>query len=55
MIHDNADLVAAGSLVLAKSWLAQRREKLVSWLKDFHAKHPAAEGAPLAQARLDWK
>jgi selenocysteine-specific elongation factor len=52
MIHDNADLVAAGSFVLAKSWLAQRREKLVAWLKDFHAKHPAAEGAPLAQARL---
>jgi selenocysteine-specific elongation factor len=52
MIHDNADLVAAGSFVFAKSWLAQRREKLVSWLKDFHAKHPAAEGAPLAQARL---
>jgi selenocysteine-specific elongation factor len=51
-IHKNPELVATAPFVLAKSWIEQRRAKLVSWLKDFHAAHPAAEGAPLAQARL---
>ena len=52
-IHKNPDLSRHRvNSSLAKSWLAQRRDKLVSWLKDFHAAHPAAEGAPLAQARL---
>jgi len=51
-IRKNPDLVATAPFVLAKSWIEQRRAKLVSWLKDFHAAHPAAEGAPLAQARL---
>ncbi len=52
MIQKNAALVAAGPFVLAKSWLVHRREKLVSWLQDFHAKNPAASGASLSQARL---
>lgn len=51
-IQKNPDLVATAPFVLAKSWIEQRRAKLVFWLKDFHATHPAAEGAPLAQARL---
>ncbi|HMJ63186.1 MAG TPA: selenocysteine-specific translation elongation factor [Bryobacteraceae bacterium] len=51
-IRKNPDLVVNAPFVLAKSWIEQRRAKLVSWLQDFHATHPAAEGAPLAQARL---
>jgi selenocysteine-specific elongation factor len=51
-IRKNPALIATAQFVLAKSWIEQRRAKLVSWLKDFHAAHPAAEGAPLAQARL---
>ena len=51
-IQKNAVLALAGPFVLAKSWLAQGREKLVSWLQDFHTKNPSASGAPLSQARL---
>ncbi len=51
-IRKNPALVATAQFILAKSWIEQRRAKLVSWLKDFHAKHPGTEGAPLAQARL---
>ena len=51
-IQKNAALALAGLFVLAKSWLAQRREKLISWLQGFHAKNPSASGAPLSQARL---
>lgn len=51
-IHGNPELVLTMQFVLAKSWVEQRRAKLVAWLEDFHAKHPAADGAPLAQARL---
>jgi selenocysteine-specific elongation factor len=51
-IRQNPALIATAQVVLAKSWIEQRRAKLVSWLTDFHAAHPAAEGAPLAQARL---
>jgi selenocysteine-specific elongation factor len=51
-IRKNPELVATAQFVLAKSWIEQRRAKLVSWLKDFHVQHPGAEGAPLAQARL---
>jgi selenocysteine-specific elongation factor len=52
VIRDDRALVAAGQFVLAKTWLAQRREKLVSWLRNYHAGHPATDGAPLTQARL---
>jgi selenocysteine-specific elongation factor len=51
-IRKNPELVATAQFVLAKSWIEQRRAKLVSWLKDFHVQHPGAEGAPLSQARL---
>jgi selenocysteine-specific elongation factor len=52
VIQKNDALAAVGPFVLAKSWLAQRREKLLSWLKEFHAKNPGASGASLSQARL---
>ena len=45
-------LLAGGTHILAHEWVRQRREKLIAWLKIFHADHPAAPGAPVAQARL---
>jgi selenocysteine-specific elongation factor len=33
-------------------WIQQTREKVLVWLRDFHAKNPAAAGAPIAMARL---
>jgi selenocysteine-specific elongation factor len=41
-----------GQHIVSDRWLEQRREKLVEWLKAFHAKNPAASGAAIAQARL---
>jgi selenocysteine-specific elongation factor len=38
--------------VLAKSWIDDRRMRLLEWLKEFHAQNPATAGAPLALARL---
>jgi selenocysteine-specific elongation factor len=41
-----------GQHIVSERWLEQRREKLVEWLKTFHAKNPSASGAAIAQARL---
>lgn len=41
-----------GQHLVSKRWMEQRRQKLLDWLKDFHAKNPAQAGAPVAQARL---
>jgi selenocysteine-specific elongation factor len=41
-----------GQHLVSKQWVEQRRQKLVEWLKLFHERYPAAEGAPIAQARL---
>jgi selenocysteine-specific elongation factor len=46
------NLVQVNQHLISKQWIEQRRSKLVEWLKLFHAKHPAAAGAPVAQARL---
>ncbi len=45
-------VLASDQHVLSKRWIEERQRRLIEWLKDFHAKNPAAEGAPLAQARL---
>ena len=37
---------------MSKSWIERRRQKLVAWLKEFHAKFPSQAGAPVAAARL---
>ena len=38
--------------LVSKRWVEQQRHKLVAWLEAFHAKNPAAAGAPISQARL---
>ncbi len=45
-------IVVSGQHLVSRAWVEQRRQKLIEWLKTFHMKHPAAEGAPMAQARL---
>jgi selenocysteine-specific elongation factor len=54
LIRSNSrlELVVSTRHVFAKSWIEQRRQKLVEWLAAFHAANPTAAGAPLAQARL---
>jgi len=47
----NLILVNNQHLVSAQ-WLEERRRKLLDWLTAFHAKNPAATGAPISQARL---
>lgn len=37
---------------VARLWLQSRRDKLLEWLRAFHAKNPSAPGAPVAAARL---
>jgi len=37
--------------VVTKEWKELRREKLLDWLRAFHAKYPSAPGAPIAAAR----
>ncbi len=41
-----------GQHLLSKRWVEQQRSRLVDWLAAFHAKNPAAAGAPVSQARL---
>ncbi len=45
--------VDAAQRGVSKTWIAQTREKVLAWLADFHAKNPAAAGAPIALARLN--
>jgi selenocysteine-specific elongation factor len=45
-------ILVNGQHMVSKAWVEQRRQELVEWLATFHMKHPAAEGAPIAQARL---
>jgi selenocysteine-specific elongation factor len=54
IIERNPTLVSVGGAqrVLTKEWIKDKRDKLVSWLTAFHAKHPSAGGAPIALARL---
>lgn len=54
IVARNPTLVSVDSAqrVVTKTWLADKRSKLVKWLVAFHAKHPSAAGAPIALARL---
>ncbi len=45
--------VEAAQRAVSTAWIAQTREKVLGWLRDFHAKNPAAAGAPIAVARLN--
>jgi selenocysteine-specific elongation factor len=45
-------ILVNGQHLVSKRWVEQRRRKLVDWLEAFHAKNPAAAGAPISQARL---
>ena len=37
---------------VSKLWVERTREKVLAWLREFHANNPAAAGAPMALARL---
>lgn len=54
LIAENANLVLADGAqrAMSKAWIERRRQKLVAWLKEFHAKYPSQAGAPVAAARL---
>ena len=45
-------ILVNGQHLVSKRWVEQQRERLVEWLEAFHAKNPAAAGAPISQARL---
>jgi selenocysteine-specific elongation factor len=45
-------LAEAAQRVVPKAWVERNRQLLVAVLKDFHAKHPAAPGLPIAIARM---
>jgi selenocysteine-specific elongation factor len=45
-------ILVNGRHFVSQRWVEQRRQKLVAWLEAFHAKNPAAAGAPVSQARL---
>ena len=55
LILENPALVfvEAMQLALSKRWIEQTRQRLVAWLREFHAKNPSAPGAPMASARLN--
>jgi selenocysteine-specific elongation factor len=44
--------IEGAQCVVTKLWLQNRRDKLLEWLRAFHAKNPSAPGAPVAAARL---
>jgi selenocysteine-specific elongation factor len=54
LIAQNQELtfIETAQRALAKTWIRSRREKLIEWLRAFHAKNPSAPGAPIAAARL---
>jgi selenocysteine-specific elongation factor len=54
LITENPSLVYSDSAqrALSKAWIERRRQKLIDWLKEFHANHPSAPGAPIGLARL---
>jgi selenocysteine-specific elongation factor len=54
LIAGNPRLVYSDSAqrALSKAWIERRRQRLIDWLKEFHAKHPSTPGAPIALARL---
>jgi selenocysteine-specific elongation factor len=45
--------IEAGQRAVSKEWVQRMRQQLVNWLAAFHAKNPAAIGAPIAAARLN--
>jgi len=45
-------ILVNGQHLLSREWIELRRQKLMEWLQIFHAKNPAAAGAPISQARL---
>lgn len=55
LILRNSDLrfIAAAERGVSKVWIEQTRQKVLACLRDFHAGHPAAAGAPIALARLN--
>ncbi len=54
VIASDAKLVfaEAAQRVVTKAWVERNRQLLVAVLKDFHAKHAAAPGLPIAIARM---
>lgn len=55
LIQGNPSLmfVEPAQRVVTPLWIEQMRRKLLEWLTAFHAKNPAAAGAPIALARLN--
>lgn len=54
LIGQNPQLVfiEGAQRVVTKLWLQNRRDKLLEWLRAFHAKNPSVPGAPVGAARL---
>jgi selenocysteine-specific elongation factor len=48
----NLHLTLNAERVLTTAWIANQRERVVAFLRAFHAKYPSAAGAPVAAARL---
>ena len=38
--------------VLSKAWIEGQQQILLAWMRQWYAKNPSAEGAPMSQARL---
>lgn len=55
LIQGNSALVLIESAqrVVTKLWIEKARERILRFLSEFHAKNPAALGAPVALARLN--
>jgi selenocysteine-specific elongation factor len=53
VIEQNSALlfIEASQRAVCKKLVGQKRRELMQWLANFHAKNPAAAGAPIAQAR----
>lgn len=54
LIARNPNLVfrETAQRVVSKGWLQRRRQKLLDWLRAFHANNPSLPGAPISASRL---
>jgi selenocysteine-specific elongation factor len=44
-------IAEAAQRIVARSWVEQKQQQILSWLAEFHTKHTSLEGAPLHQLR----
>lgn len=50
--NPNVVLADGAQRAMSKAWIERKRQNLVAWLKEFHAKYPSQSGAPVTAARL---